>query len=160
MGKNQNQISISPSVRDPSAAGQQPHRSTKCALVFPSSLLFHESPYPLPWCPAPASRHHGSALSDCLHADGCGDYACHLRLRSPDRLVLSLSLSELQRKNVPRVLKRKEKHVYFPTSLSLSGQYFASTMVIVGMSVVATVIVLQFHHHNPNNGQMPRLVRV
>lgn len=45
-------------------------------------------------------------------------------------------------------------------SLLLSGQYFASTMVIVGMSVVATVIVLQFHHHNPNNGQMPRLVRV
>lgn len=48
----------------------------------------------------------------------------------------------------------------FPVSLLLSGQYFASTMVIVGMSVVATVIVLQFHHHNPNNGQMPRLVRV
>lgn len=38
------------------------------------------------------------------------------------------------------------------------GQYFASTMVIVGMSVVATVIVLQFHHHDPNNGQMPRWV--
>lgn len=31
-------------------------------------------------------------------------------------------------------------------------------MVIVGMSVVATVIVLQFHHHNTNNGQMPRWV--
>lgn len=42
--------------------------------------------------------------------------------------------------------------------LYVSGQYFASTMVIVGMSVVATVIVLQFHHHNPNNGQMPRWV--
>lgn len=42
---------------------------------------------------------------------------------------------------------------------SVIGQYFASTMVIVGMSVVATVIVLQFHHHNPNNGQMPRWVR-
>lgn len=41
---------------------------------------------------------------------------------------------------------------------SVIGQYFASSMVIVGMSVVATVIVLQFHHHNPNNGQMPRLV--
>lgn len=31
-------------------------------------------------------------------------------------------------------------------------------MVIVGMSVVATVIVLQFHHHNPDSGQMPRWV--
>ncbi|KAE8288832.1 Neuronal acetylcholine receptor subunit alpha-7 Precursor [Larimichthys crocea] len=36
-------------------------------------------------------------------------------------------------------------------SVPLIGQYFASTMVIVGMSVVATVIVLQFHHHNPNS---------
>lgn len=31
-------------------------------------------------------------------------------------------------------------------------------MVIVGMSVVATVIVLQFHHHSLNNGHMPRWV--
>lgn len=31
-------------------------------------------------------------------------------------------------------------------------------MVIVGMSVVATVIVLQFHHHNPDSGHMPRWV--
>ncbi|MEQ2212694.1 hypothetical protein XENOCAPTIV_003473, partial [Xenoophorus captivus] len=38
------------------------------------------------------------------------------------------------------------------------GQYFASTMVIVGMSVVATVIVLQFHHHSLDSGQMPRWV--
>lgn len=43
-------------------------------------------------------------------------------------------------------------------ALPVIGQYFASTMVIVGMSVVATVIVLHFHHHNPNNGQMPRWV--
>ncbi|XP_030013533.1 neuronal acetylcholine receptor subunit alpha-7-like isoform X2 [Sphaeramia orbicularis] len=41
-------------------------------------------------------------------------------------------------------------------SVPLIGQYFASTMVIVGMSVVATVIVLQFHHHNPDSGHMPR----
>ncbi|XP_038567315.1 neuronal acetylcholine receptor subunit alpha-7-like isoform X5 [Micropterus salmoides] len=40
------------------------------------------------------------------------------------------------------------------------GQYFASTMVIVAMSVVATVIVLQFHHHNPNSGHMPRWVHL
>ncbi|KAK7878220.1 hypothetical protein WMY93_031172 [Mugilogobius chulae] len=38
-------------------------------------------------------------------------------------------------------------------SVPLIGQYFASTMVIVGMSVVATVIVLQFHHHNPTMGR-------
>uniref|UniRef100_A0A3B4F7C8 CHRNA7-FAM7A fusion protein-like n=1 Tax=Pundamilia nyererei TaxID=303518 RepID=A0A3B4F7C8_9CICH len=43
-------------------------------------------------------------------------------------------------------------------SVPLIGQYFASTMVIVGMSVVATVIVLQFHHHNPDSGHMPRWV--
>ncbi|KAK2844616.1 hypothetical protein Q5P01_011275 [Channa striata] len=45
-------------------------------------------------------------------------------------------------------------------SVPLIGQYFASTMVIVGMSVVATVIVLQFHHHSPNNGHMPRWVHL
>ncbi|XP_061839121.1 neuronal acetylcholine receptor subunit alpha-7-like isoform X2 [Nerophis lumbriciformis] len=45
-------------------------------------------------------------------------------------------------------------------SIPLIGQYFASTMVIVGMSVVATVIVLQFHHHNPNNGQIPHWVKL
>ncbi|XP_041842897.1 CHRNA7-FAM7A fusion protein-like isoform X1 [Melanotaenia boesemani] len=45
-------------------------------------------------------------------------------------------------------------------SVPLIGQYFASTMVIVGMSVVATVIVLQFHHHSPDNGHMPRWVHL
>uniref|UniRef100_A0A8C7YG12 Neuronal acetylcholine receptor subunit alpha-7-like n=1 Tax=Oryzias sinensis TaxID=183150 RepID=A0A8C7YG12_9TELE len=45
-------------------------------------------------------------------------------------------------------------------SVPLIGQYFASTMVIVGMSVVATVIVLQFHHHTPNSGPMPRWVHL
>ncbi|XP_037532853.1 neuronal acetylcholine receptor subunit alpha-7-like [Nematolebias whitei] len=45
-------------------------------------------------------------------------------------------------------------------SVPLIGQYFASTMVIVGMSVVATVIVLQFHHHSLNNGHMPRWVHL
>uniref|UniRef100_A0A3B4XJE5 Neuronal acetylcholine receptor subunit alpha-7-like n=1 Tax=Seriola lalandi dorsalis TaxID=1841481 RepID=A0A3B4XJE5_SERLL len=45
-------------------------------------------------------------------------------------------------------------------SVPLIGQYFASTMVIVGMSVVATVIVLQFHHHNPDSGHMPRWVHL
>lgn len=40
-----------------------------------------------PRCPVSASRHHGSAFSDCLHADGCRDYACHFRFCSPDRSV-------------------------------------------------------------------------
>lgn len=74
-----------------------------------SVLLFFLLPFstisPPPWCPSPASRHHGSALTDCLHADGCGDYACHFRLRSPDRWVLSLS--ELHRKNVQHLLEGK-----------------------------------------------------
>lgn len=38
------------------------------------------------------------------------------------------------------------------------AQYFASTMMIVGMSVVVTVIVLQFHHHDPQAGKMPKWV--
>ncbi|KAJ4931195.1 hypothetical protein JOQ06_025493 [Pogonophryne albipinna] len=45
-------------------------------------------------------------------------------------------------------------------SVPLIGQYFASTMVIVGMSVVATVMVLQFHHHSPNDGNIPRWVHL
>ncbi|XP_056142435.1 neuronal acetylcholine receptor subunit alpha-7-like [Lampris incognitus] len=45
-------------------------------------------------------------------------------------------------------------------SVPLIGQYFASTMVIVGMSVVATVIVLQFHHHDPSSGHMPQWVQL
>lgn len=38
------------------------------------------------------------------------------------------------------------------------AQYFASTMMIVGLSVVVTVLVLQFHHHDPQGGKMPRWV--
>ncbi|KAI1885924.1 hypothetical protein AGOR_G00208760 [Albula goreensis] len=45
-------------------------------------------------------------------------------------------------------------------SIPLIGQYFASTMVIVGMSVVATVVVLQYHHHDPNGGNMPKWVQL
>nr|XP_046171953.1 neuronal acetylcholine receptor subunit alpha-7-like isoform X3 [Oncorhynchus gorbuscha] len=40
------------------------------------------------------------------------------------------------------------------------GQYFVSTMVTVGMSVVATVVVLQYHHHDPNSGDMPQWVEL
>ncbi|KAJ8287917.1 hypothetical protein COCON_G00005760 [Conger conger] len=45
-------------------------------------------------------------------------------------------------------------------SIPLIGQYFASTMIIVGMSVVATVVVLQYHHHDPNGGNMPKWVQL
>lgn len=38
------------------------------------------------------------------------------------------------------------------------AQYFASTMMIVGLSVVVTVLVLQFHHHDPQGGKMPKWV--
>uniref|UniRef100_A0A8C7K713 Neuronal acetylcholine receptor subunit alpha-7-like n=1 Tax=Oncorhynchus kisutch TaxID=8019 RepID=A0A8C7K713_ONCKI len=44
--------------------------------------------------------------------------------------------------------------------IPLIGQYFVSTMVTVGMSVVATVVVLQYHHHDPNSGDMPQWVRL
>uniref|UniRef100_A0A8C0MCX4 Cholinergic receptor nicotinic alpha 7 subunit n=1 Tax=Canis lupus familiaris TaxID=9615 RepID=A0A8C0MCX4_CANLF len=40
------------------------------------------------------------------------------------------------------------------------AQYFASTMIIVGLSVVVTVIVLQYHHHDPDGGKMPKWTRV
>ncbi|XP_078527415.1 neuronal acetylcholine receptor subunit alpha-7-like [Lissotriton helveticus] len=45
-------------------------------------------------------------------------------------------------------------------SIPLIGQYFASTMVIVGLSVVATVFVLQYHHHDADGGKMPKWVRI
>lgn len=40
-----------------------------------------------------------------------------------------------------------------------AAQYFASTMIIVGLSVVVTVVVLQYHHHDPDGGKMPKWVR-
>ncbi|XP_077404353.1 cholinergic receptor, nicotinic, alpha 11 isoform X2 [Vanacampus margaritifer] len=45
-------------------------------------------------------------------------------------------------------------------SVPLIGQYFASIMIIVGMSVIATVVVLQYHHHDPNGGNMPKWVKL
>ncbi|XP_023674173.1 neuronal acetylcholine receptor subunit alpha-7-like isoform X1 [Paramormyrops kingsleyae] len=45
-------------------------------------------------------------------------------------------------------------------SVPLIAQYFASIMMIVGFSVVVTVLVLQFHHHDPQGGKMPKWVRV
>ncbi|XP_041037663.1 neuronal acetylcholine receptor subunit alpha-7-like isoform X1 [Carcharodon carcharias] len=44
-------------------------------------------------------------------------------------------------------------------SIPLIGQYFASIMVIVGFVVIATVFVLQYHHHNPTEGTLPKWVR-
>uniref|UniRef100_A0A8C9SMY2 Neuronal acetylcholine receptor subunit alpha-7 n=1 Tax=Scleropages formosus TaxID=113540 RepID=A0A8C9SMY2_SCLFO len=45
-------------------------------------------------------------------------------------------------------------------SVPLIAQYFATTMVIVGLSVIATVLVLQYHHHDPEGGKMPKWTRV
>ncbi|XP_028441692.1 CHRNA7-FAM7A fusion protein isoform X2 [Perca flavescens] len=45
-------------------------------------------------------------------------------------------------------------------SVPLIAQYFATTMVIVGLSVIATVLVLQYHHHDPDGGNMPQWTRV
>ncbi|XP_010171714.1 neuronal acetylcholine receptor subunit alpha-7 [Antrostomus carolinensis] len=45
-------------------------------------------------------------------------------------------------------------------SVPLIAQYFASIMVIIGLSVVVTVLVLQFHHHDPQAGKMPKWVRI
>ncbi|KAG7327255.1 hypothetical protein KOW79_008861 [Hemibagrus wyckioides] len=45
-------------------------------------------------------------------------------------------------------------------SVPLIAQYFATTMVIVGLSVIATVWVLQYHYHDPDGGKMPRWTRV
>ncbi|XP_047452599.1 neuronal acetylcholine receptor subunit alpha-7 [Mugil cephalus] len=45
-------------------------------------------------------------------------------------------------------------------SVPLIAQYFATTMVIVGLSVIATVLVLQYHHHDPDGGNMPQWIRV
>ncbi|XP_062385709.1 cholinergic receptor, nicotinic, alpha 11 [Sardina pilchardus] len=45
-------------------------------------------------------------------------------------------------------------------SIPLIGQYFASIMIIVGMSVIATTVVLQYHHHDPTGGSMPKWVQL
>ncbi|XP_063764628.1 neuronal acetylcholine receptor subunit alpha-7 [Eleginops maclovinus] len=45
-------------------------------------------------------------------------------------------------------------------SVPLIAQYFATTMVIVGLSVISTVLVLQVHHHHPDGGHMPQWTRV
>ncbi|KAG7221755.1 hypothetical protein INR49_029138 [Caranx melampygus] len=45
-------------------------------------------------------------------------------------------------------------------SVPLIAQYFATTMVIVGLSVIATVVVLQYHHHDPSGSKMSKWTRV
>lgn len=42
----------------------------------------------------------------------------------------------------------------------LIAQYFATVLVIVGLSVMATVLVLHFHHHDPRGAKMPQWTRV
>lgn len=48
---------------------------------------------------------------------------------------------------------------FHTASVLSTAQYFASTMIIVGLSVVVTVIVLRYHHHDPDGGKMPKWVR-
>lgn len=119
-----------------------------CLLRILSSFFFATHGSLASWS---ASRHHGSAFSDCLHADGCRDYARYFRFCTTDRSVSFPSLHT-------SVHSIQTVDTLTSEMCSVAGQYFASTMVIVGMSVVATVIVLQFHHHNPNSGHMPRWV--
>ncbi|XP_034015674.1 neuronal acetylcholine receptor subunit alpha-7-like [Thalassophryne amazonica] len=45
-------------------------------------------------------------------------------------------------------------------SMPLIVQYFATTMFVVGLSVIATVIVLHCHHHDPAGGKVPKWARV
>ncbi|CAF99917.1 unnamed protein product, partial [Tetraodon nigroviridis] len=45
-------------------------------------------------------------------------------------------------------------------SVPIIAQYFATIMVIVGLSVIATVLVLQYHHHDPHGEKMPKWTRV
>ncbi|KAM8894982.1 neuronal acetylcholine receptor subunit alpha-7a [Spinachia spinachia] len=45
-------------------------------------------------------------------------------------------------------------------SVPVLAQYFATTMVIVSLSIIATVLVLQYHHHDPDGGKMPKWTRV
>ncbi|XP_031670440.1 neuronal acetylcholine receptor subunit alpha-7 [Oncorhynchus kisutch] len=45
-------------------------------------------------------------------------------------------------------------------SVPLIGQYFSFAMMIVGLSLVVTVLVLQFHHHDPHGVKMPKWMRV
>lgn len=58
-------------------------------------------------------------------------------------------------RTLQKFIKRKHDNIVFGI---FTAQYFASTMMIVGMSVVVTVIVLQFHHHDPHGGKMPKWV--
>ncbi|KAG7483154.1 neuronal acetylcholine receptor subunit alpha-7 [Solea senegalensis] len=45
-------------------------------------------------------------------------------------------------------------------SVPLIAQYFAATLVIVGLSLIATVVVLQYHHQDPNGEKMSKWTRV
>ena len=44
--------------------------------------------------------------------------------------------------------------------LVITAQFFAAILVIVALSVAATVVVLQCHHHDPRGAKMPKWVSV
>ncbi|XP_073687390.1 neuronal acetylcholine receptor subunit alpha-7-like [Garra rufa] len=56
--------------------------------------------------------------------------------------------------------ERDFQRVQITAVTTIRAQYFATTMVIVGLSVIATVLVLQYHYHDPDGGKMPRWTRV
>lgn len=93
--KDKNQMSSPRSVRKTdnqgkkSSATYQIYYSTKCTRVFLLLRIFScLSLQPITfWYFVSTPRHHGSAFSDCLHADGCRDYARHFRFCSLDRSV-------------------------------------------------------------------------
>ncbi|TMS11199.1 Neuronal acetylcholine receptor subunit alpha-7, partial [Larimichthys crocea] len=57
-----------------------------CVLLSSMTLLVFLAPCQLGGEDQPG--HHGAAFSDCLHADGCRDYARHFRFCTPYRSVL------------------------------------------------------------------------
>ncbi|XP_053720900.1 neuronal acetylcholine receptor subunit alpha-7-like [Synchiropus splendidus] len=44
-------------------------------------------------------------------------------------------------------------------SVPLIAQYLIATMIIVGLSIIATVVVLHLHHHDPRGKKMPKWAR-
>uniref|UniRef100_A0A665UZH1 Neuronal acetylcholine receptor subunit alpha-7-like n=1 Tax=Echeneis naucrates TaxID=173247 RepID=A0A665UZH1_ECHNA len=45
-------------------------------------------------------------------------------------------------------------------SVPLMAQFLATTILIVALSVIATVVVLRYHHHDPDGSKMPKWTRI
>lgn len=127
------------------------------------------------------SRHHRLAVTDRLHVAGGRDHAGHVRLGAAHRYIFIRIFAGNSKAPGTERIRCHRRRVSgsssgrfgggyfgwaFPKEFNvilfspLPGQYFASIMIIVGMSVIATVVVLQYHHHDPNGGNMPKWVRL